>query len=221
MLPDYKQEVLNINPQAKVVVIPNAVTEFKYAKAKNKLYKSNIIVAVGRVSKEKNHIQLIKAFERISINYPEWKVEIWGSIEGGYANKLINDVEKNPVLKDKVKFCGITNDIDSVLNRAAIFVMPSLFEGFSLALIEAMSHGLPVIGRASCSGNNSLIKNNVNGFLVDDADEDLSSKLSTLIEDCSLRERFGQNGINESKSFLPDNVYGKWVKLINDVINAS
>ena len=75
--------------------------------------------------------------------------------------------------------------------------------------------------RYSCSVNNSLIKNNVNGFLVDDADEDLSSKLSTLIEDCSLRERFGQNGINESKSFLPDNVYGKWVKLINDVINAS
>lgn len=221
LLPDYKQEVLNINPQAKVVVIPNAVTEFKYTKAKNKLYKSNIIVAIGRVSKEKNHIQLIKAFERIARNYPNWKVEIWGSIEGDYANKLINDVEKNPVLKDKVKFCGITNDIDSVLNRAAIFVMPSLFEGFSLALLEAMSHGLPVIGRASCFGNNSLIKNDINGFLVDDEVEDLSCKLSTLIEDFSLRERLGENGINESKLFLPDNIYGKWVKLINDVISVS
>lgn len=221
LLPDYKQEVLNINPQAKVVVIPNAVTEFKYAKVKNKLYKSNIIVAVGRVSKEKNHIQLIKAYERIARNYPNWKVEIWGSIEGDYANKLINYVEKNPVMKDKVKFCGITNDINSVLNRAAIFVMPSLFEGFSLALIEAMSHGLPVIGRASCSGNNSLIKNDINGFLVGDEVEDLSCKLSTLIEDFSLRERLGENGINESKLFLPDNIYGKWVKLINDVTSVS
>ena len=221
LLPDYKQDVLNINPQAKVVVIPNAVTDFKYAKSKNKLYKSNIIVAVGRVSKEKNHIQLIKAFERIARNYPEWKVEIWGSIEGDYANELINDVEKKSVLKDKIKFCGITNDIDSVLNRAAIFVMPSLFEGFSLALIEAMSHGLPVIGRASCSGNNSLIKNDIKGFLVDDKVEDLSCKLSTLIEDFSLRERLGENGINESKLFLPDNVYGKWVKLINDVTSVS
>lgn len=204
-----------------MVVIPNAVTEFKYTKAKNKLYKSNIIVAVGRVPKEKNHIQLIKSFEGIARNYPDWKVEIWGSIEGDYANKLINDVEKNSVLKDKVKFCGITNDIDSVLNRASIFVMPSLFEGFSLALIEAMSHGLPVIGRASCSGNNSLIKNDINGFLVDDEVEDLSCKLSTLIEDFSLRERLGKNGINESKLFLPDNIYGKWVKLINDVTSVS
>lgn len=45
LLPDYKQEVLNINPQAKVVVIPNAVTEFKYTKAKNKLYKSKVILS--------------------------------------------------------------------------------------------------------------------------------------------------------------------------------
>lgn len=90
-----------------------------------------------------------------------------------------------------------------------------------MALIEAMSHGLPVIGRASCSGINGLIKNDINGFLVGDTAEDLSYKLSNLIDDFSLRERLGRNGISESSSFLPDNIYGEWVKLINDIIDDS
>lgn len=217
LLPDFEKEVLNAQSNAKVIVIPNAVTDFKDVCIQNKYHRENIIAAVGRVTKEKNHIQLIKAFELIAMQYPDWRVEIWGSTEGAYAKKLINYVEQNVILGDKVKFCGITNDIDSALKRASIFVMPSLFEGFSLALIEAMSHGLPVIGRASCSGINGLIKNDINGFLVDDEVEDLSCKLSTLIEDFSLRERLGENGINEAKLFLPDNVYGKWVKLINNV----
>lgn len=221
LMPDFKKDILKIKANAKIVVIPNAVTDFKDLCSQNKCQRENIITAVGRVTEVKNHIQLIKAFELIAMQYPDWRVEIWGSTEGAYAKELIEYVEKNVILGDKVKFCGITNDIDSALQRASIFVMPSLFEGFGLALIEAMSHGLPVIGRASCSGINGLIKNDINGFLVGDTAEDLSCKLSNLIDDFSLRERLGRNGINESSSFLPDNIYGKWVKLINDIIDDS
>ena len=221
LLPDFKKDVLIAQSNAKVIVIPNAVTDFKDACIRNKYQRENIITAVGRVTKEKNHIQLIKAFELIAMQHPDWRVEIWGSTEGAYAKKLIDYVEQNVILGGKVKFCGITNDIYSVLQRASIFVMPSLFEGFSLALIEAMSHGLPVIGRASCSGINGLIKNDINGFLVGDTAEDLSYKLSNLIDDFSLRERLGRNGISESSSFLHDNIYGEWVKLINDIIDDS
>lgn len=221
LVPDFEKDVLKVKSNAKVVVIPNAVTDFKDVCSQNKYQRVNIITSIGRVTKVKNHIQLIKAFELIAMQYPDWGVEIWGSTEGAYAKKLIDYVEKNAILGGKVKFCGITNNVDLVLKRASIFVMPSLFEGFSLALIEAMSHGLPVIGRASCSGINGLIKNDINGFLVGDTAEDLSYKLSNLIDDFSLRERFGRNGISESSSFLPDNIYGKWVKLINDIIDNS
>ena len=174
-----------------IVCIPNAVPQFEYVKKE----KNKTIIHVGRFSKihKRQHL-LIEAFSKIAHEYPEWTVEFWGEpdAEQKYYKsciKMINEYKLN----DKIKFCGTTNNISKKLAMAEIFVFPSATEGFSLALTEAMSIGLPVIGYNNCPSVNELIIDRHNGILCDDGVEALATAIKKLIQNETLRIKYGAN----------------------------
>lgn len=216
LLPSYINQVRNVCPEAHVVAIPNAISYFENPSE----LKEKKIVCVGRLAIQKRVDLLIKAFALIKDKIPEWSVEYWGEIdvEPKYKKKifrLISDLD----VKDRFHFCGSTDNIEKVLNSASIFAFPSAREGFSLALGEAMSKGLPVVGCVDCSGTNEMVTDGINGFLTDPSPEKFASALEILARNYELRRTLGERARNDIGRCSPDNIWPLWDNLISQIVN--
>lgn len=186
-----------------------------YVPSKISKLDSKNIISIGRLSKEKGFDDLLKLFKKVSLKYPDWKLNIVG--DGMEKNKLLN-LAKELKLGDKVVFHGYQNKdyINELFQDSSIYVMTSHTESFGLVLIEAMSYGVPCISYTSAQGANEIITDGVDGFLVDNRDEtDMINKISMIIDDEKLRKKLGKNGKQKSKNFTGDVVLEKWSKIIN------
>ena len=97
------------------------------------------IVAVGNIKKQKNYIYLVKAFQYLK-NY-RISLDIYG-IEDEDFNNLNEEIDR---YKLPIVFKGPSANINKVLPNYDIYVMPSLYEGFGIAVVEAMASGLPLL----------------------------------------------------------------------------
>ncbi|MCK4385810.1 MAG: glycosyltransferase family 4 protein [candidate division Zixibacteria bacterium] len=94
-------------------------------------------------------------------------------------------------LGERIKFLGFREDVADCLNIFDIFVLSSTTEGFSIATVEAMSLGNPVVV-TDCGGPAEIVTNNQTGFLVPPRDpESLAKKIILLLENKKLREEMG------------------------------
>ncbi|WP_294284869.1 glycosyltransferase [uncultured Chryseobacterium sp.] len=202
----------------KTQVIPNPVPQFKKQDIVNhnktkEIYK---IINIGTLASDcKQQHLAIEAFAAVAEKYPEWELHFWG--EGNDFNFLNNKIRMHQLQK-RIFLNGFTNDPVSKLKEADIFIFPSKYEGFGLALAEGMSIGLPVLGLATCSGVNELIRHNVSGFLAKD-DNELKLYLAKLMQNASLRSEMGENGHSEVMEFDADNILNKWNSFLNECIN--
>ena len=124
--------------------------------------------------------------------------------------QLINELHLN----DQVFLCGTTSSVMSVLCKADIFAFPSAYEGFPLALTEAMSVGLPSVGFRNADGVNELIHHNVNGILCNDGVENFARGLSILMDSRELRKKLGNKAKEDMKQYKPNRIWDTWEKLI-------
>lgn len=198
---------------SKVHIIPNGI-EFP-ATFKPYDNRKKIIVAVGRLAEQKRFDRLIQAVAKIkeTLLATGWHVEIYG--EGYLRSELEQLIDKLGVA-DLIALKGSTNDIASVLNSASINVMPSEFEGFGIALVEAMARGLPSIAFKQCNGPNEII-NSKSGLLVESIEE-LSDSLAKMIKNDKQRSIMSKNARFASKQFEKKTVFPKWVNMINNVV---
>ena len=98
-------------------------------------------------------------------------------------------------VKDYVKMVGITNDVPTYMCASDMYVQPSRSEGLPLALMEASSAGLPLIG-SKVGGIPESVKDCVNGLLVEaEKEERLADAIESLIHDAVLREKYGKNSL--------------------------
>ncbi|MCU9612331.1 glycosyltransferase family 4 protein [Caldibacillus lycopersici] len=144
-----------------------------------------ILLSVGELNKNKNHEIIIKAISNIKdpLKY----------IVCGKGNELENlqTLCKELNIENKVIFAGYRNDIKELLQIADVFCFPSLREGLSVSLMEAMVAGLPVVG-SKIRGNIDLICEDDGGYLLNPHDEVLfQHKIELLIRKQYLREQMG------------------------------
>lgn len=197
--------------------IPNIVPQYDIGEAMQRL---PVIIDVARLdTKQKRQHLLLEAFAKISEQFPQWEVELWGEEQSGetYTRKLQEIIQKYH-LENQVKLCGNTDDVLSVYHRASIFAFPSAYEGFGLAMAEAMSAGLPVVAYRSCPAVNELVRDGETGLLVDDGVDALAEGLKRLMEDQELRERMGEAAHESMKEFAPEKIWDQWEALMQDVI---
>lgn len=180
-------------PQEKVEVIYNGVaTEYfnpKFPKEDSKKRlniepDTFIIGYVGRLDPEKGHRYLFEALNMLKDNFP-LKALMLGT--GRREREAINQAKETGVA-EIVEFLGYRRDIPEILSAFDVFVLPSIQEGFSNALVEAMSMGCPVIATA-ISGNKEAIVDGVEGFLVPPRNpEAIASAIERLFKDKELRD---------------------------------
>ena len=199
----------------KMVVIPNIVPQY----SNSDCHKEKCIVNVARIDGQtKRQILLIEAFNKIKTKHPDWKLEFWGDIDYDkkYYKKCQNMISHYK-LSEQAFFRGATNNVLNVYNKAAIFAFPSAYEGFGLALTEAMSAGLPAVGCKSCPAVNELIKDGENGFLCENGVDAFAQALEKLMSDEELREKMGKAAKEDMKQYAPDKIWDMWEKLIEQV----
>lgn len=82
-----------------------------------------------------------------------------------------------------------------------------------------MAVGLPVVGFKECGGVNSLVKDNITGYLTDNTLSDYILALRKLMSDSKLRQKLGQNGYNDIQQYAPNIIWNKWEQLMLSTIN--
>ncbi len=101
------------------------------------------VVSVGRLTPEKNFGGFLEAFERVAARHAHVDLQIAG--DGPLAEDLEAKIARRG-LGDRVELLGYCDDVRAILAGADLFVLPSVSEGYGIALVEAMAAGLPVIG---------------------------------------------------------------------------
>lgn len=219
LLPSFEQHLKSHLPNVKTVVIGNAIPQYDVQadlRAKKDTYK---ILFVGRLSKnhKRPHL-LIEAFAGLADEFPNWNVELWGAEDGKAYYKELQLLIKKNHLENRVFLKGPTNDVPSVLQQGDIFAFPSAYEGFSLALGEAMSMGLPSIAYNGCESVRGMIENGYTGILCADGIIPFQMDLKRLMETRQLRIAMGNKARTSMKRFSPKIIWDIWEKLVKQTI---
>ncbi len=168
----------------KITVITNGLDlkSFGNSKIKNKR-KEVVFVCVANFHPNKGHEYLIEAFRNLK---GLGRLILVG---GGKREEELKLMAAD--LGDKVLFLGVRDDVVDILKSADVFVLPTLFEGMSNAILEAMAMALPVI-TTDIPENRELIKNNQDGILVRAGDvAALTRAMRRLAVNYVLRKELG------------------------------
>lgn len=170
------------------------------------------IITVGRITFEKNQLMLLKAFDRIKDKFPSARVRVYGEGIGGDAWKEMDAYIRQNGIAHRVEFMGPSSSLEKEIVDAALFVLPSNYEGMSNALMEAMVMGLPVIATdCPCGGCATLIKEGISGFLVPTGDDvALAEAMERVLSDKKLAEKLSENAGRLSEKVKPLKIYEEW-----------
>lgn len=176
----------------KMTVVANPVKKPAFRGARTGSGK--LLLTVGRLAPQKDHVVLISAFAALASEFPDWRLRIAG--EGELRGALEAQV-KSLALEDRIELPGSISDIDAEYSAADLFVMPSSYESFGLATAEALMHGLAAVGFSDCPGTNDLIRDGENGILVrgEDRSRALATALSRLMRDPAELARLSASSV--------------------------
>jgi glycosyltransferase involved in cell wall biosynthesis len=194
MMMDWQPQIVN-----KLLLIYNGINTNKYWNSieDNSGNKCLIIISVGRLAPPKNYASAIMAMSKLStLNFEYWIVG------AGVLESELKSLVKRLKIEQKIKFLGFRDDIPELLTQADIFLQTSLWEGFGLAVVEAMSAGLPVVV-SDVPGVQEVVGDNTNcGFLVNPTSEnEITQKIKTLIDNPPLRRSMGDNARIQAANF--------------------
>ena len=174
---------------------------------------SKTIVTVGRLEPQKNHKLLIEAFSRVHQLHPEYVLEIYG--EGSLRQELQKQID-DLGLETAVFLRGYVSDVHQRLQDAAMFVLPSDYEGMSNALIEALAVGVPTISTDHpIGGAKALIKDAWNGLLTPVGDGNaFAEAMIRLLAAPMEAQRLGKNARGVRQMLDPDVIAEQWLTVM-------
>jgi len=202
-----------------VIVIPSAVDRPPLVSDRNAAQQNRRIIAVGRLEHEKGFDRLLEAFSDLVIRAPEatnrWSLRMIG--EGSMRRELETRIHRLN-LSDRATLPGWSRSIWEEFAQATFFVLPSRYEGFPSALLEAMAVGLPSLAVDCESGPRAVIDDEINGLLVASDLTSLTTGMLRLIQDNEARERWGATGKQVVDRFDWETMVDAYEEVLNGVV---
>lgn len=193
-----------------VVVIPNMVhlNEGAVSTLENKR-----VIWVGRFDYQKRPLEMVRIWEKIQPQFPDWQLHIYG--EGEQLQELEDKVRS---LSMNIVIHQPTEHILDCYRESSVLVSTSLFEPFGLVIPEAMSCGLPVVAFDCPYGPSGIVTDGEDGFLIPNRDIRLFvDKVCLLMEDESLRLKLGKAGLISSRRYDASNIIPQWKQLFEQL----
>jgi glycosyltransferase involved in cell wall biosynthesis len=197
----YKTMLARIGVESeKILVIPYGIDLSRFHSRDGDAFKkrygcegSNVILSVGRLNYQKGFQYLLKAMTMVLQHIPEVKLVIVGD---GEQITYLKDLSQSLGLGNSAIFTGAIPPIEipEAYAAADVFVLPSIFESFGIALIEAQAAGKPVVS-TRVGGAPETLQEDKTGFLVDPKDsEQLGKAIIHVLSDEKLAREMGENG---------------------------
>jgi glycosyltransferase involved in cell wall biosynthesis len=165
-------------------------------------------LAIGRLTHQKGFDLLLNAFATIASIHRNWDLVILGE---GPDRHLLEAQSERMGLADRVRFLGKVESPQPWLRSADMFVLPSRFEGFPNALIEAMGAGIASVSFRCPTGPAVIIRDGVDGVLVEPQNVDaLARAMSVLMADDEKRRELGLRASSVLERFSVNRVISAW-----------
>ncbi|GAC18539.1 TIGR03088 family PEP-CTERM/XrtA system glycosyltransferase [Paraglaciecola arctica] len=191
---DYLLDIIKVKPE-RLNHICNGVDKSKFSPKKDITRTSPFVIGcVGRLEDVKNHVLLAEAFV-IASKQTQGKVDIQLQLigEGSCRDKVESILTANDCIKASW-LAGNRNDVAALMTEFDIFVLPSLAEGISNTILEAMACGLPVIA-TNVGGNAELVQHDHSGYVVNVSDpQEMAERILDYVGQPELKMQHGQNG---------------------------
>jgi len=193
-----------VSPE-KVVYIPNPIVMQNSAEQH---LRKNVILHVGRLSRQKAQDVLLRAFARIANEVPDWRLCIVGT---GALNDELRIQAEELVISTRIDWLSDIENMIALYQESSIFVLPSRFEGMPNALLEAMSCGMSVVVSDACDSAMEFVAEGESGLIVPVEDsEKLAAAMRRLIADPNLRDKLGSNAESRLSDFSVTAIFAQW-----------
>jgi glycogen(starch) synthase len=216
-------------PGERIVLIPNGVNVNKCDKTRQCNEKSSkeqpegpVLLYVGRIDWNKGLERVIEALPALVKIFSHIKFLIVGPDYSGHSENLWGLSRELGVSESVVMTGEVSEQQKSFYySTADVFVLPAIYEGLSLSLLEAMASSLPIV--VTKSGSGGILVDDVHALLMNNSSaQEISSLVSMILADSRLAKRIGKNAFNlVSKEFSWDRVVDKIEALYTEVCNRS
>jgi glycosyltransferase involved in cell wall biosynthesis len=161
----------------------------------------NVVGIVGRISQQKGQDIFLEAVAKIHHKLPKTLFLIVGAPDEPAMLEKMRALAATLGIQEKVNFLGYRDDIPNIYSILDILVMPSRWEGFGLALVEAMAMGLPIVCTEVGGIPEVVIPNETALFVATENPGQVADAISRLLEDQSLRLKMGLAGKKRAEQF--------------------
>lgn len=182
--------------------------------------KKNIILAVGRIDGwyVKGFDLLIKAWATINDKYPNWELHIVGHSPNKSID-ILREIIKEKNVEDQVRLLPYRKDIIEFYKESAVFCLSSRYDGFGMALIEAMSQGCACVACDYKGRQKEIIGGENNGIVCEQGNiEALAESLDRVLKDEKLRIKLQQNAPQRANYYSLERIMDKWDLLLKKII---
>lgn len=208
-----KQNYLNnLDIKGKVEYIYNPIEEVDDMECN---IKSKQIISVGRLTYQKGFDMLCDVAKVVLKDNKGWKWLILG--DGEDKDKLRSKI-KEYGLENKLILKGNVSNVEEYYKNSSLYVMTSRFEGLPMTLLEAKTYKLPIVSFNCLTGPSEIVKNNVNGYLINPENvEAMSNKLNILMNDENKLKEFSSNAQIDIEKFELKPIIEKWTNVLENV----
>lgn len=200
----------------KVVAIPGKPSQTDVPQVEFAQRDPHLIIMVARISPEKQVDQALKVLQRVRREDPLAHLEVYGGITYQQEAQKINQTVLDLKLQDAVQFKGVVANMAEVYDRARVLILTSFAEGFPLTLLEASSHGVPMVSYDCRYGPREIVHDNENGYLVpQDAVATAAHKVIKILQNDQLAQKLSQGAYQSAHQFDPTAIWQLWQPLIS------
>lgn len=204
-------------PKAKIPVIFNGVPLPTEIPDRDLSYNETIkIINVGRYTEVKNQMSLIKAVINLHKKDNRIQLDIYGD---GPLKASLNSLIRENHAEGYIHENGLTDNVKEKLQTADIFVLPSVYEGIPMTIIEAMGAKMPIIA-TNVGGIPDMITDGIDGLICETDSESIASSIDTIIKDKKLRRDISENALLKAEVFSSAKMAEKYEHLYNRIIEA-